>query len=157
MRLGLNTYIYKGKVKSSKQAYNQCEKQGKWLWGRDPDRSRCHLHTSVKLFLLQPMAQWSLVAAHECAANQSMDPWAVTKKACGRDTSSCLGLHPMATCPVFHISCRLGRELFTLPLCCHQCPWSHGLRPKKHYHTRSVYSSCLIPYQKTACPEFHIG
>ena len=40
-------------------------------------------------------------------------------------------VYPTAACPKFHIGCRLGRELFTLPVCCCRCPWSHGLRPKK--------------------------
>ena len=31
----------------------------------------------------------------------------------------------------FQVICRLGRELFTLPVCCRRCPWSHGLWPKK--------------------------
>jgi hypothetical protein len=47
-----------------------------------------------------------------------MDPWAATKNAskeCGGDIS-CPGPYPTAACPEFHISCRLGRELFTLPL-----------------------------------------
>ena len=55
-----------------------------------------------------------------------------------RDTSSCPGPYPTAACPKFHVGCRPGRELFTLPICCHQCPWSHGLQPKKFYHTLSV-------------------
>ena len=38
----------------------------------------------------------------------------------------------------FLVNCRLGQELFTLPLYAACCPWSHGLRPKKVYHTRSV-------------------
>ena len=45
---------YKGKVKSSSLAYNHCETRDKWLLGRDPDRSWCYLHTSVKLFCRIP-------------------------------------------------------------------------------------------------------
>ena len=48
----------------------------------------------------------------------SMLPWAATKKDlhwCGGDTSSCLGPYTMAACPEFHVGCRLGQELFTLP------------------------------------------
>ena len=66
---------YEDKVKSYSLAYNQRETGDKRLLGRDLDRSWCHLYTNVKLFCLQPMA------AYECAAAQSMDPWAVTKKA----------------------------------------------------------------------------
>ena len=70
-----------------------------------------------------------------------MEPWTVVKKAlpkCGGDTSYSLGPNPMAACPEFYIGCRIGRELFPLPVCCPLCPWSHGLRTKKLYHTRSV-------------------
>ena len=128
-------------MKSSSLAYNRRETRDKRSLGRDLDRSWCHLHNSVKLFWSQPMAPWASVAAYDCAAAQSMDPWAAIKKAsqeCGGDTSSCPGPYPTTACPEFTIGCRLGRELFTLPLYCPRCPWSHGLRPKKRYHTRSV-------------------
>ena len=120
-------------------AYNRRETRDKRLLNRD--RNRCHLHTSLKLFWLRPMAPWTSAAACECAAAQSLDPWAAIKKAsqeCRGDTSSCPGPYPTAPCSEFHIGCRLGRELFTLPVCCLQCPRSHGLRPKKLYHTSNV-------------------
>ena len=41
--------MYKGKVKSSSPVYNRCEARNKRLLCRYPDRSWCHLHTSVKL------------------------------------------------------------------------------------------------------------
>ena len=47
-----------------------------------------------------------------------MAPWAANKKPfhyCGGDTSSCPGPYPTTLCPEFHVNCRLGRELFTLP------------------------------------------
>ena len=37
------------------------------------------------------------------------------KLLCGSDTSPCLGPYSTVTCPEFQVSCRLGRELFTLP------------------------------------------
>ena len=135
------TEIYEGKVKSSSLAYNWCETWDKHVLGRDPDRIWGHLHISVKLFWSQPMAPWTSAATNKCAAPQSMDPWAATKKAlhyCGGDASSCLCPYPMTTCPEFHVSCRLSWELFILPVCCHQCPWDHGLWPKQLYHTCSV-------------------
>ena len=52
------------------------------------------------------MAPRTSAAAYECAAAQSMDPWAVIKKAsheCGGDTSSCPGPYPTAACPKFHV------------------------------------------------------
>ena len=33
---------------------------------------------------------------------------------CGGDTSSYQGPYPTAACPEFHVSCRVGREIFTL-------------------------------------------
>ena len=41
-------------------AYNQRETQDKLPLSRDPDRSRCHRHTTsmIKLFWLQPMGPW---------------------------------------------------------------------------------------------------
>ena len=60
--------------KVSDLAYNQRETQDKRPLCRD-------LHTCVKLFWSQPMAPWSSVAVYECAAAQSMDPWAANKKA----------------------------------------------------------------------------
>ena len=35
---------------------------------------------------------------------------------CVGDISSCLGPYPKAACPKCHVGCRLGRELFTLPM-----------------------------------------
>ena len=60
-------------------------------------------------------------------------------------------------CPEFHVGCRLGRELFTLPVCCRRCPWSHGLRPKKLYHTCSVAvtpAPARFPTQRPLVPNF---
>ena len=62
-------------------AFNQRETWVNRPLGRDPDRSWCHLHTSVKLFWSQTIALWTSTAAYECAAAQSMDPRAATKKA----------------------------------------------------------------------------
>ena len=48
----------------------------------------------------------------------SMEPWATTKKVlsyCSGETSPCPGSCPTAPCPKFHVGCRLGRKLFTLP------------------------------------------
>ena len=65
--LHLWQYIYKGKVKSSSLAYNRRETLGNRSLSRDPDRSWCHLHTSVKHTRMVPL--------------MSMEPWAETKKA----------------------------------------------------------------------------
>ena len=42
-------YLMK-KVKDSNLAYTQCETWDKQPLGRDPERSWCNLHSSVKLF-----------------------------------------------------------------------------------------------------------
>ena len=68
-------------MKSSSLAYIRRETREKLPLAREPDRSCCHFHTSVKLFWSQPLALWTSAAAYECAAAQSMDPWAATKKA----------------------------------------------------------------------------
>ena len=49
-------------------AFNQRETLYKQLLGRDPYRTWYHLHTSVKIFWSQPLAQWTSAAAYECAA-----------------------------------------------------------------------------------------
>ena len=71
----------RGKVKSSSIAYNRRETRNKRPVGWEPDRSWCHLLTGVKLFWSQLMASWISAAAYECAAAQSMDPWAAIKNA----------------------------------------------------------------------------
>jgi len=127
--------------KLSNLAYNRRETREKRLLGRDPDRSLCHLHTSLKCFWSQSVPPWTSTAAYECAAAQSMDPWGATQKALQErsgDTSSCPAPYPTVACLEFHFGCRLGRELFTVPVFCPLCSWSHGLRPKKLYHTRGV-------------------
>ena len=68
------------------------------------------------------MEPWTVIkkALPQCSGDtSSMEPWTVIKKAlpqCSGDTSSCLGRYPTAACPEFPFGCRLGRELFTLPL-----------------------------------------
>ena len=107
--LGLFVLVhYEGKVKSSSLTYNRREIQDKRILGRDTDRSWCHRHTSVKLFWSQPMAPWTSVAVYESAVAQSMDPFWIP------------GTYLMSACPEFHVSCRLDRELFSLPVCCHR-------------------------------------
>ena len=65
-------------MKCSISAYNQRETGEKRPLGRDPDRSWCHLHTSVKHFWAQSMAPWLSAAAYECAAAQSWDLWQIS-------------------------------------------------------------------------------
>ena len=103
-----NLIIHEGKVKSSSLANNKREIWEKRLLGRDPDRSWCHFHTSVKLFWSQPMVPWTLAAAYECVAAQSMESSAATKKAlsysqCDGNTSSCPGSYLTVACPEFHV------------------------------------------------------
>ena len=68
-------------MKSFSLAYNRRETWDKRPLGWDPERSWCGLHTSVKLFWSQPIALWTSVAAYECIAAQSIDPWVATKRA----------------------------------------------------------------------------
>ena len=53
------------KVKSSSLAYNRRETRDRRLLSRDPGWSRCHLHSTIKLFWSQPMAPWISAAAYE--------------------------------------------------------------------------------------------
>ena len=69
---------YEGGLKTSRPSLS--ETRDKRPLGRDPDRSWCHLHTSLKLFCSQLMAPWISVTAYECAAAQSMDSRTATKK-----------------------------------------------------------------------------
>ena len=87
-----------------------------------------------------------------------MEPWTVVKKAlpkCGGDTSYSLGPNPMAACPEFYIGCRLAQELFTLLVCCYQCPWSHGLRSKMLYPSVAVTPAPVrVLTQRPLVPSF---
>ena len=85
------------------------------------------------------MAPWKSVAVYECASIRSMDPWAATKKALhwyGGDPQLLSESLPSGC--FSRVSRRLGRELFTLPICYHRCQSSHELQPRKLYRTCSV-------------------
>ena len=74
---------YEGKVESSSVAYNRRETRYKRPLGWDPDRSWCHLHTSVKLLLVPAHDSMNIGGSIlvSNAAAQSEDPWDATKKA----------------------------------------------------------------------------
>ena len=58
--------------KVSDLAFNRRKTRDKRLLGRDPDRSWCHLHTSLKLLWSRLMAPWTSAAAYEYATAQSL-------------------------------------------------------------------------------------
>ena len=128
--------------KVSSLVYNRQRTRGdKRLFAKDPDRSRYHLHASLKLF-----GRGSWIHGHQ-PQHTSVLPlslwihalrWRKLHQEYGSDISPCPGFYPTAACPEFHIGCRLGREIFALPVCCPRCPLKSWLRPKKLYHTRSV-------------------
>ena len=68
----ITDYNMKTRWKVLGLAYNRRETQDKRLLGRDPDRSQCHLHTSLKLFWLHGhrprhmsvLLSWSLPSGH---------------------------------------------------------------------------------------------
>ena len=99
---------------------------GHWV-GTQTEADASHHHTSVKLFWSQPMAPWTSAATCECALYL-----------CGSDTSSWLGSYATAACPEFHVGCRLGRELFTLPLAADHVHGAIRLRPRKLYISVAV-------------------
>ena len=126
MRWKWGLLYYEGGLKSSSLAYNRRETRDKLPLGKEPDWSRCNLHTRLKLFGSRSMATWISSAAYECAAAQSMHPWTAIKKTSqegGGDISSCQGPYPTAAYPEFHVRCRLDGELFSLPVCCPRCSW----------------------------------
>ena len=77
-------------MKSSSLANNKREIWEKRLLGRDPDRSWCHFHTSVKLFLI--------------AAHGSMDIGGSIRVCCRLVTSD-YGVHEVGAtvCGVQHV------------------------------------------------------
>ena len=128
--------------KVSDLAYNRRETRDNRLLGRDPGRSRCHLHTSLKLFWSRPMSPWTSAAAYECAAAQSMDPW-------GYDQESFTGVwrwHQLLSGSLpngrlSRVSHRLQARQRTFHLARMLPPDVHGARgcdQKKLYLTRSV-------------------
>ena len=64
---------YEGKVKCCNLAYNRHETREKRLLGRDQDRSWCHLHTSVKLFVAAH-GSMGIGGSIRVCCSQSMDP-----------------------------------------------------------------------------------
>ena len=71
-------YIYEGKVKISRPSLR--ETRDKRLLGRDLNRSWCHCHTSLKLFLSQSMDPWSKRQHSRMLPSISMEPWAAIKQ-----------------------------------------------------------------------------
>ena len=56
------------------------ETRDKWLLGRDPDKSWCHRHTSVKFSWSKPMDPWSERQHTRMLPPMSREPCAATKK-----------------------------------------------------------------------------
>ena len=67
-----------GKVKSSRPSLQPMWNSGQ---GKDPDRSWCHRHTSVKLSWSQPMYPWTERYHTRMLRPMSMEPWAASTKA----------------------------------------------------------------------------
>ena len=91
-----------------------------------------------KAFLVAAMAPWTSVAGYSyaAAAPVSMEPWTAIKKALPQcNTSTCPGPYPMTACTEVHVGCKLGRERFTLLVYRYRCPWRHGQRSKRNFHS----------------------
>ena len=56
----MENIMHDNKVKSSSLAKNRRETRDKRPLDREPDRSWCHLHTSVKLVWSQPVDPWTV-------------------------------------------------------------------------------------------------
>ena len=93
-------------------AYNWCETQDMQPLGRDPDRSWCHRHNSIKLFWSQAMAPWTSAAAYEYVHGAM----GCQKKNLYSSVAVPSAHVPLGRLSKFHISCRLGHEIFTLPM-----------------------------------------
>ena len=118
-------------MKSSSLAYNRRGTQDKEQFGRDLNRSWCHLHTSVKLLAA---AHGAMDISGRIRAHCRLDQELFTLPVCYR---RCPWSHGLWTKKIYHkivwrwhqllsrslpnghlfrVSCGLGRELFTLPL-----------------------------------------
>ena len=94
-------------MKSSRPSLR--ETRDKRSLGRDPDRSWCHRHTSVKVSWSQSMGPWSEWQHTRMLPPMFMEPWATAKKPlhnCGSDANSCPGPSKRSPVPEFHV--RLG-------------------------------------------------
>ena len=87
-------------------AYNRHKTWYKWPFGKDPDRSWCQRHISVKLSWSQPM---EVSDSHSYAATDVHGAMGCDRKSftlvCG-DTNTCPGPFLTVTCPEFHIKAR---------------------------------------------------
>ena len=100
--------IYEGKVQSSSLAYNRRESEDRRPLGRDPERSRFHLHIRVNIFSL---SSWP----HRVRPGKLFTSVAVTPPPVLVPTLK-------TACPEFHVGCRLGRDFFILSVCYRRCP-----------------------------------
>ena len=112
--------MYVGKAKSSWPSLQPMWNWDKRLLDRGLDKSWCHRHSSVEIFWSQPMNPWTWVAAHPYAADDvhgvmSCDQKKLYNSVVVTPAPVRIPTYPMATCSEFHIGCRLGQELFTLP------------------------------------------
>ena len=67
-------YFTRAKWKVLGLAYNQRKTRNERPLGRDPNRSRCHHHTSVKLFWSYPMAPWISAATNMFYTSVAVTP-----------------------------------------------------------------------------------
>ena len=98
--------------KVSDLAYNRWETRDNRLLGRDSDRSRCHLHTSLKLFLVAAYGFMDIgrsIRVCYCSVHGSMGCDQESFRGVWRWHHLLSGPYPTATCPEFNISCRLSK------------------------------------------------
>ena len=107
------SWIYEGKMKSSSLSYNRRETRDKRPLGRDPDRSCCHLHTSVKLFYRSP---WFHRYRRQHTGVLQFSPWIHGLRPRKLYTSVEMTTAPVPVRTQRPLFPRLGRELFTLPM-----------------------------------------
>ena len=132
--------------KVSDLAYNRRETQDKRLLGRNPDRSRCHLHTSLKLFGRSIRVRWKVLGL----ANNRRETQ--DKRLLGRNPNRSL-CHLHSSLKLFGRSPWLHghRPQHTLPL----SPWTHGLQSRRFYRSVVVIPAPVrVLTQRPFVPSF---
>ena len=112
-------FTYEDKVKSSSLPYNRCETRDKRPLGRDLKRSWCHRHTSMLLPIAMGCDQNSFIILIVWQWHQLLS-------------------RSLPNGHLSQISCRLGWELFTLPL------YIYTLLVDKDLYKCGIVSICVF-------------
>ena len=140
-------YFFKQYNKTSQELTKFVRGQSKSSWpslhetwdkqplGRDPDRSWCHRHTTnmIKIFGHNPWLHGHMTAAYGQGEKFLAQPTIDVKL---RTSGNWIGTQTRAGIPTtlnktFLVAAHGSMDVSSSTLvCCHRCPWSHGLQPK---------------------------